>query len=116
MTPTFTVGPQAIVPFTDPTLTPGVTVIRAVHIMELRTRIDAVRAQYGLGGFGYTDPGTLTGVAIKAVHIQQLRTALNEAYDAALRTRPGYSRSPVAGMVIIVSDVTELRAAVQAIE
>ena len=90
--------------------------IRAVHITELRTRIDAVRARYSLGAFAYTDPGSLTGVMIKAVHIQQLRTALDQAYDAAGRARPSYSRNPVAGMVVIVADVTESRTAVQAIE
>jgi hypothetical protein len=41
--------------FTDDPLVPGVTVIRAAHIVELRSRIELVRARFGLGAYLYTD-------------------------------------------------------------
>ena len=97
VTPGFTVGSQSIVPFTDPTLSPGVTLIRAVHITELRTRIDAVRARFALGAFGYTDPGPVSGVMVKAVHIQQLRTALDQAYRRGATNAAKLQREPGGG-------------------
>jgi hypothetical protein len=47
-------------------------VVKAVHIEELRSQLDAAMGPLGLTTGGYTD-GALTGVVIKAVHFQQLR-------------------------------------------
>ena len=45
--------------FTDATLSAAVTVIKAVHITELRARIDSQRGRFGLSPFLWTTP-TLT--------------------------------------------------------
>jgi hypothetical protein len=69
--------------FTDDPLTRGVTLVKAVHITELRNDINILRSRKSIGAFSFADP-TLTGgtTQIKAVHISELRTALNAVYDA----------------------------------
>ena len=104
--------------FTDPTLSSGVTPVRTQHISELRTRVQALRSRFGLTTYSFTDPTLSAGTTpIRAVHLTQLRQALAEAYVAAGRAAPMYSESTVAaGMTIKASHITELRAAVLAIE
>lgn len=106
-------------PFTNPSLSVGVTAIRAVHVTELRKRIDGLRAAYGLGTFAWTDAALVAGQAsIRGVHVVELRTALQQAYEAAGRTPPVYT-DPVltAGQTSIKAvHIAELRAAVVALE
>jgi beta-glucanase (GH16 family) len=105
-------------PFTDNELIAGVTVIRVVHITELRTRIDAVRGRVGLAAFPWTDPMLAAGTtAVRAVHIIDLRTALSQAYVAAGRMSPTYTDPTlVAGDTVTAAHIAELRAAVIAID
>ena len=56
-TATTAIFAAVVPPYTDDPLTTSASVIKAVRITELRSRIDAVRAPYGLGPYGYTDPG-----------------------------------------------------------
>src|SRR5471032_1599782 len=66
--------------FSDDPLVAGVTPIRAVHIMELRARIDALRQLAAVGPFAWTDPAIIAGVTtVRAVHLQELRNALTGA-------------------------------------
>lgn len=91
--------------------------IRAVHITELRTRIDAQRVRFGLDAFGWTDTTVTAGATlIRAQHIVDLRTALSEAYVAAGRTPPSYTEVITAGITAKAAHVEELRTAVVAIE
>jgi hypothetical protein len=103
--------------FTDDVLTAGVNLIRAVHITELRQRIDALRQRVGLLPFTWTDP-VLSGVFMKTVHILELRAALGVVYSAAGRTLPAYTDPAlVAGETVIKAiHISELRAAVVALE
>jgi uncharacterized repeat protein (TIGR03803 family) len=105
------------VAFTDDPVVSGSTVIKAVHITELRSRIDVVRAAYGLGGYPYTGEISV-GTTIQAVHINDLRTALAQAYSAAKRTPPTYATDPTLtiGTVIKAAHINELRTALVAIE
>ncbi|MSO63220.1 MAG: hypothetical protein EXQ50_14240 [Acidobacteria bacterium] len=103
--------------FTDPTLVAGSPAIKAIHITELRTRVNAIRATKGLTAYAWTDPSLTVGVTfVKAVHILELRTALAAAYVAAGLTPPSYTAPvPVIGTVVTAAAVAELRAAVIAI-
>ena len=102
--------------FTDDSLI-GVPV-KAVHITELRLRIDGLRTQYGLAQFGSTDPALIPGYTVRAVHVQELRAALNEVYTAANKSSPTYTDSVIVAnsTVIKATHIAELRAAVIALE
>jgi hypothetical protein len=100
--------------FTDPTLT-ATTQIKAAHINELRTAINAVRTLAGLGAGVYTDPTLTVGVTtVKAAHLTDLRSALASArLTLAL---PAITYTPptlAAGLAISAAHVNELRAAVR---
>jgi hypothetical protein len=103
-------------PFTDEPIIAGTTMIKAIHVTELRTRINQARVARGLGSYSFTDP-TLTGVVIKAVHITEMRAALGAVYTAAGVTPPTYSApAPASGVSVLRIAITELRSAVIAIE
>ena len=103
--------------FTDDPLTAGVTVVRAVHIRELRTRIDALRARVNRSPYAWTDPTLVAGsTVIRAQHILDLRSALSEVYISAGLTPPVYTDSSLAGVTVKMVHIAELRAAVIAIE
>ena len=72
-------------PFTDNVLTAGTSLIRAVHIPELRARVDALRTRYGFLPFGWTDASLVAGMTPMAAHVTELRTALQDAYTGAGR-------------------------------
>jgi hypothetical protein len=103
--------------FTDDPLAAGGTVVRAVHVSELRTRIDVLRVQHGLAAFAWTDPSLGPGTVVRAAHFAELRTALLQAYTAASRPPPSLGESITAGLTIIrTSHLQELRDAVLALE
>ena len=106
-------------PFSDDPLVAGVTPIRAMHFMELRARIDGLRASTGLEGFAWTDRVLTAGVtAVKLQHLLEMREALAAAYRAAGRATPRWTDAAPSGgtMPIRAVHVTELRAAVTALE
>ena len=108
---------MARAPFTDDLLSAG-SFIKAVHITELRTRINAVRAARGLAAFPFTDPTLTAGsTTIKAVHITELRTALAEAYAAAGLPAPTYTDPGLAAAYLVRAlHISELRDAVAGLE
>ncbi len=119
---TLTVAGQAFTvtetapPFTDDPLQAGVSIVRAVHITELRIRIDALRQRYALSAFAWTD-ASLTGMFVSAAHISQLRAALAPVYTAAGRAQPTYTDPNLtSGTFIKAAHIAELRAAVIVIE
>ena len=100
-------------------LVPGTTPIRAIHFLELRTRIAALRARAGLPPMRWTDPVLTVGVTpVKRIHLTELRAALDAAYEAAGTLRPTYTDHIVtAGVTAIKAvHVVELRDAILAIE
>ncbi len=105
--------------FTDDPIRPGSTPVRAIHIAELRTRIDALRRRASLAPFAWTDPVLTAGVTpVRLAHLLDLREALAEAYAAAGRGAPVWTdAAPTAGTTLIrAAHLTELRAAVIALE
>ena len=103
--------------FTDNPLIPGVTPIKAVHITELRFRINQLRLRFSLSNFVFTDTN-LTGVVVKPVHVLELRTALHEAYVAAMVTPPSYTDATLPAQLTIIKalHIQEVRAAVLVLE
>jgi hypothetical protein len=102
--------------FTD-ALLPGTTLIKAVHVRELRARIDALRSRFGLGGFAWTDSHLAGGDPIRAQHIADLRTALAQAYAAAGRVLPPFTDPALsAGLAVKAAHITEIRAALVVLE
>jgi hypothetical protein len=94
--------------FTDDPLVAGTTLIKAVHLAELRTAVNAVRALAGLAAATFTDAAT-PGVVVKAVHITQLRTGLDAALTALVLPAGGYTNAVAAGVVIKAIDFQEIR-------
>lgn len=96
--------------FTDDPLVAGTTLVKAVHITELRSAVNAVRAAAGLSAATWTD-SSLTSVEIKAVHISELRSALDAARSALGLSTGGYTDSTLTPGTTIVKavHVTDLR-------
>ena len=104
--------------FTDDPIVPGVTPVRAVHFMELRSRIDAVRILVGLSAYAWTERVLAPDVTpIRVAHLIELRAALDEAYSSAAQPRPAYTDAGVgAGTLVRAAHINELRTAVVALE
>jgi len=78
--------------FTDDPLVAGTTFMKATHVTELRTAVNAARTRNGLAAAAWTDPALTPGLTtIKAVHITELRAALNAVYTKLGRTLPTYT-------------------------
>ncbi len=103
--------------FTDDPLQAGITPIKAVHVTELRSLIDTLRARYGLQAHGWTDRTITAGRSLlKAVDITDLRAVLGDLYVQIGRTPPAYTNPDLKpGDPIRVIDLTEIRNAVLAL-
>ena len=114
----FRVTVLAATTFSD-RLISGTTPPRALHFLELRTRVAALRTREGLPPARWTDPVLTVGVTpVKRVHLTELRAALDAVYHAGSRPRPTYTDGLVtAGMTAIKAvHVVELRDAILALE
>jgi hypothetical protein len=112
-------GAATAQPFTDPQLSSALTPIRAVHIAEMRLRINTLRAANGLAAITWTDPVLTAGVTtVKAVHITQMRTALNQVYSAKKLSPPSYSEPNLSAAVTPIkgAHISDLRNAIAAVE
>jgi hypothetical protein len=104
--------------FTDATLTPLSSIVRAAHVAELRSAIDTLRARQGLGAFAWTDPILVArATAIKRSHLVELRAALAAVYAAWALAAPGWTDPAIISGATLVraAHIAELRAAVQAL-
>lgn len=97
--------------FTDDPLVTTTTTVKAVHITQLRTAINAVRALADLTASTFTDPTLNATIPVRRLHITDLRTALDVARSALLLTALTYAEPAItAGTTTIKSaHVTELR-------
>ncbi len=100
-------------------LSAGSMVIKAAHILELRTAISNVRAVNGLGAFSWTDPAlTVQSVVARRIHFLDLRTALAAVCTALPGKCMTYTDATLsAGHTVIKAvHLNELRANVRALE
>jgi hypothetical protein len=95
--------------YTDAALSGAV--IRAAHVTEVRSAVNAMRVSAGLPAATFTDPSP-AGVVAKRVHITEIRDAIAE-----LRTSLGmaaFTFTPLAENSIILAQTTqELRTALE---
>ncbi len=110
------VVPRVHPPFVDAALTPGATIVRDVHINQLRSRVNAQRVRCGLSQFVFTDALVPGATSIKPVHVEELRTALNAAYTGCSVSPPSYTDPSLAGVSIKAIHISEIRSAVVALE
>jgi all-beta uncharacterized protein len=104
-------------PFADGPLAARTSVVRAAHITELRSRINALRALRGLPAYSYSNPSIAAGSSvIRAQDITEMRQALQQVYAAGGLTLRAYSTVVGVGGVITIADIMDLCAAVVAIE
>lgn len=97
--------------FTDDPLVSR-TIVKAVHINDLRAAVNSVRTLASLGPGFYTDPVIVPGTtAIKRAHITDLRAALDAAFTALGLAPITYTDpSIVAGSTVIKAvHIQELR-------
>lgn len=108
--------------WTDNVLSGGTTRIKAVHLNEIRTAINQVRAYYGLSAYTWLENITagLTSMASWADHVQEMRTAIEQivsfvnAWDS---TGTGHRITlplwyPITGKRPIAAVIMQLRAVI----
>lgn len=94
--------------FADDPIVPFVTKAKLVHVTELRTAVNAVRALAGLTAATWTT--IQVGDAIKAVPITELRTALDAARSTLMLSTLTYTDPSLSsGTRIKAAHVQELR-------
>jgi hypothetical protein len=98
--------------FTDDPVLAGGTIVKAVHVLELRQAVNAMRAAADLGAATFADPMPLL---IRAQHIDELRAALAPARAALSLPALGYTDPTlVAGTTPVrAAHVQEVRAGVR---
>jgi hypothetical protein len=103
--------------FTDATLAAGVTPVKAVHLTELRTAINALRSHYGLGAFSWSQAPPAPGGLVLKTHLTDLRTAMDQAYTKAGKTHASYTDPGLAaGTTIRAAHLSDLRSDVRSLE
>jgi hypothetical protein len=78
------------------------TAIKAAHLTQIRTAVNAMRTLAGVGTLSFTDPSP-AGVNVKALHVTELRTALNAARIDVLLSSLSFTNT-------LTADVTPVRA------
>ena len=105
--------------FTDSTLTQLSSVMRAIHVTELRGAIDVLRTRQGLAAFGWTDAVIArNATVVKRTHLAELRSALAAVYTARGLSAPVWTDAAITLNVtpIRAVHIAELRAAVLALQ
>jgi len=98
--------------FTDDTIQPGNTHVKAAHINELRQAVDAVRATASLGAVDWGGSVTPNVSTVQAADIQSLRTNLDQARSALGLSACSYTNA-AAGVLIQKAHLDELRQCVR---
>jgi uncharacterized repeat protein (TIGR01451 family) len=98
--------------FTDNPLTPGVFLMNAVHLSQLRIAINAVQLLAGQTASSFTDAAT-PGTPIRAIHVTELRSTLDAARGALVLSTGGYTDVSLVGVGIKAVHSQQLRDRVQ---
>jgi hypothetical protein len=107
-----TIDVATAITFTDNPVTVGSTLVKAVHVTELRQAVNAVRAAANLSAATWTD-SSLTNIQIKAVHIQELRTNLDQALSTLGLATSSYTDASLSGVAVKKVHLDELRQRVE---
>jgi hypothetical protein len=103
------VDPATTIIFTDDPIVAMSTRIKAAHVTQLRTAVNAVRAAAGLTAASFTD-AISTGTVVRAAQILELRLRLDEARAARALPAITYINAITAATSRIKAiDLTELR-------
>ena len=106
---------QSGTPFTDDPLVAGTTVIKAVHFIQLRERINEQLARFLRPVHLYSNLIT-AGVTIRAMDLTEMYTAVNNALDAAGQPAIAVPTVTPGATAVSVSHLNNLRAAVLTLE
>src|SRR5260370_33646165 len=85
--------------------------MKASHITELRTAVNAVRALAGSPAATWTNPNVAPGVTISVADVRDLRTALGYALSALGIQTPTYTDPTIKGFTEDPLNATPIRAA-----
>jgi len=98
--------------FTDGSLTGAL--IKAIHVNELRTAVNAMRTAANLPAASFTD-NLLSGVIVKGVHVTELRAFVDAARSTIGLTAMGYTDQTISAGTTTVKAVhiQQLRVATQ---
>lgn len=96
------------VALTDDPLVSTVTTIKAVHITQLRSAVNSVRAKAGLSAATFTD-SNLSGLTVQRIHVKELRDALDPARVILGLSPISYTNSLAVGTTVAAVDVQEIR-------
>src|SRR5207253_6193470 len=83
-------------------------VVKAAHLSQARTAVNAVRHLAGLDPVVFTDAAS-AGVVVRSLHITEMRSALDEALGPLDRTVSGYTDTSLTGIVIKAVHFQEIR-------
>src|SRR5687767_14277557 len=91
--------------------------IQAVHIIEMRAAIDALRAKRGLAPYPWMHP-LGAGAVVRAADVAELRTAISDMFAAAGKVPPVFTDSPLTPGVTVIRarHLSELHSAVSALD
>jgi hypothetical protein len=101
---------------TSQTITTGLTVVQAAHVVELRTRIDAVLTAHSQPTITWAENLTAQVTVIKAAHLNELRTAITTLYASLGLPAPTFTGTITVEGTIRAQDIAELRNLVTAVE
>jgi hypothetical protein len=102
------------VAFTDPTIVAGTTKVKAAHIAELRTAVNAVQTLAGQPNTAYTDPTLNTTIKVKAAHVTELRSRITSARSTLSLSAPSFPTAITAGTTRVSKVfIDELRTSVR---
>ncbi len=100
--------------FTDDPLVAGTTLVKALHVTELRDAINLLRIRAGIATVSWAE-AVSTGVLIKASHITEMRTRLGEARTALGLSPTSYTDpSLTVGTLVKAPHIQEIRDSLKA--